>query len=296
MSPYVLVPILIGLWAMLFAYVLTRSNGNILRERLKKNGSQTSFASAYHALVALLKPVSTKNLENSKSKDKIRVFLQALGSSSTDEDIIEFENTRLFTLLIVFVFCAILLFVYFNTTSVSVAIFFCYIAYKYPEFKVQKLVAKRRQEFLRYFPDAIDLLSVCVEAGLGIDAAIERVALEFGDLSSAVSSEFGRLAKDTMSGLSREDALKNMSNRVKSQDLQSFAALLIQSEKMGTSIAQSLKVYCETLRTRKKQRIQELVQSASAKMTIPMILFLIPALFLVILYPAVIKIMENMVK
>ena len=91
-----------------------------------------------------------------------------------------------------------------------------------------------------------------------------------------------------------EEALKNMSKRVNNQDLQSFCAMLVQSEKMGTSVAQSLRVYCDSLRIRKKQRIEELVQSASTKMTIPMILFLLPALFIVILYPAVIKIMENM--
>ena len=168
------------------------------------------------------------------------------------------------------------------------------MTYKYPEYQIMKHIKKKQKEFIKYFPDAVDLLSVCVEAGLGVDGAIERVASEFSELSKAVSSEFKRLSGDVMSGLPREEALKNMAKRINTNDLQSFTAMLVQSEKMGTSVAQSLRVYCETLRTRKKQRIEELVQSASTKMTIPMILFLLPALFIVILYPAVIKIMENM--
>ena len=293
MRPEIL-PILIGLWAFWMINLFYDPDDNFVRKRLKKTGGKSNLKNAYNNLTRFLKPVSIKNISNKVSKKKIHELLYAYGVASGDDDILEFENKRLFKLLIVVIFCAIVLFLYFNTLTASIAIFICYFTYKYPEYKILKLIKKKQKEFIKYFPDAIDLLSVCVEAGLGVDSAIERVASEFDGLSKAVSSEFNRLSKDVMSGLPREEALKNMSKRVNSQDLQSFIAMLVQSEKMGTSIAQSLRIYCDTLRTRKKQRIEELVQSASAKMTIPMILFLLPALFIVILYPAIIKIMENM--
>lgn len=289
-----ILPILIGLWFGYFIYILQSDDDNFIRKRLRKASGKIKKRSLYDAFADILKPFSTKNIANQVSKNKIHTMLYSLGVSSSDEDVLEFENRRLFSLLIAFIFCVLYLLFSFNITSVSCVLVVCFVVYKYPEYRIQKIIEKKRKEFTRFFPDAIDLLSVCVEAGLGVDGAIERVAQEFSELSKAVSSEFTRLSKDVMSGLSREDALKNMAKRIDTQDIRSFCAMLVQSEKMGTSIAQSLKVYCDSLRTRKKQRIEELVQSASAKMTIPMILFLLPALFIVILYPAVIKIMENM--
>ncbi len=292
--PPEIIPILLGLWAFWIINIFYDPNENFVRQRLRKTGGKSRRKSLYNNFSKLLKPISIKSISNKVFRKKIHELLYSYGVASSDDDILEFENRRLFRLLIVVVFCAAMLFLFPNTTTASSSILICYMTYKYPEYQIMKHIKKKQKEFIKYFPDAVDLLSVCVEAGLGVDGAIERVASEFSGLSKAVSSEFNRLSKDVMSGLPREEALKNMAKRVNTSDLQSFTAMLVQSEKMGTSVAQSLRVYCESLRTRKKQRIEELVQSASTKMTIPMILFLLPALFIVILYPAVIKIMENM--
>lgn len=292
--PPEIIPILLGLWAFWIINIFYDPNENFVRQRLRKTGGKSRRKSLYNNFSKLLKPISIKSISNKVFRKKIHELLYSYGVASSDDDILEFENKRLYRLLIVVVFCAAMLFLFPNTTTASSSILICYMTYKYPEYQIMKHIKKKQKEFIKYFPDAVDLLSVCVEAGLGVDGAIERVASEFSGLSKAVSSEFNRLSKDVMSGLPREEALKNMAKRVNTSDLQSFTAMLVQSEKMGTSVAQSLRVYCETLRTRKKQRIEELVQSASTKMTIPMILFLLPALFIVILYPAVIKIMENM--
>ena len=292
--PPEIIPILLGLWAFWIINIFYNPNENFVRQRLRKTGGKSRRKSLYNNFSKILKPISIKSISNKVFRKKIHELLYSYGVASSDDDILEFENIRLYRLLIVVVFCAAMLFLFPNTTTASSSILICYMTYKYPEYQIMKHIKKKQKEFIKYFPDAVDLLSVCVEAGLGVDGAIERVASEFSGLSKAVSSEFNRLSKDVMSGLPREEALKNMAKRVNTSDLQSFTAMLVQSEKMGTSVAQSLRVYCETLRTRKKQRIEELVQSASTKMTIPMILFLLPALFIVILYPAVIKIMENM--
>ena len=292
--PPEIIPILLGLWAFWIINIFYNPNENFVRQRLRKTGGKSAKKTLYNNFSKLLKPISIKSISNKVFRKKIHELLYSYGVASSDDDILEFENIRLYRLLIVVVFCAAMLFLFPNTTTASSSILICYMTYKYPEYQIMKHIKKKQREFIKYFPDAVDLLSVCVEAGLGVDGAIERVASEFSGLSKAVSSEFNRLSKDVMSGLPREEALKNMAKRVNTSDLQSFTAMLVQSEKMGTSVAQSLRVYCESLRTRKKQRIEELVQSASTKMTIPMILFLLPALFIVILYPAVIKIMENM--
>lgn len=292
--PPEIIPILLGLWAFWIINIFYNPNENFVRQRLRKTGGKLRRKSLYNNFSKLLKPISIKSISNKVFRKKIHELLYSYGVASSDDDILEFENRRLYRLLIVVIFCAAMLFLFPNTTTASSSILICYMTYKYPEYQIMKHIKKKQKEFIKYFPDAVDLLSVCVEAGLGVDGAIERVASEFSELSKAVSSEFNRLSKDVMSGLPREEALKNMAKRINTNDLQSFTAMLVQSEKMGTSVAQSLRVYCETLRTRKKQRIEELVQSASTKMTIPMILFLLPALFIVILYPAVIKIMENM--
>ncbi len=292
--PPEIIPILLGLWAFWIINIFYNPNENFVRQRLRKTGGKSRRKSLYNNFSKLLKPISIKSISNKVFRKKIHELLYSYGVASSDDDILEFENRRLYRLLIVVIFCAAMLFLFPNTTTASSSILICYMTYKYPEYQIMKHIKKKQKEFIKYFPDAVDLLSVCVEAGLGVDGAIERVASEFSGLSKAVSSEFNRLSKDVMSGLPREEALKNMAKRINTNDLQSFTAMLVQSEKMGTSVAQSLRVYCESLRTRKKQRIEELVQSASTKMTIPMILFLLPALFIVILYPAVIKIMENM--
>lgn len=292
--PLEIIPIILGLWAGWVVFIFGGSEDNFLRERLKKTGGSVRKKRIFANLAHILKPISIKNIANSVMRKKLHALLYSYGVASSDDDILEFESQRLLALLIVVIFSAVILFFSFSTLTLYCVIIVCFLTYKYPEYRIVNLTKKKQREFTKFFPDALDLLSVCVEAGLGIDGAIEKVAQEFSELSKEVSFEFTRLSRDVMSGLSREDALKNMAKRVNTQDLHSFCAMLIQSEKMGTSVAQSLRVYCDTLRTRKKQRVEELVQSASTKMTIPMILFLLPALFIVILYPAVIKIMENM--
>ena len=236
--PPEIIPILLGLWAFWIINIFYDPNENFVRQRLRKTGGKSRRKSLYNNFSKLLKPISIKSISNKVFRKKIHELLYSYGVASSDDDILEFENKRLYRLLIVVVFCAAMLFLFPNTTTASSSILICYMTYKYPEYQIMKHIKKKQKEFIKYFPDAVDLLSVCVEAGLGVDGAIERVASEFSGLSKAVSSEFNRLSKDVMSGLPREEALKNMAKRVNTGDLQSFTAMLVESEKMGTSVAQ----------------------------------------------------------
>ena len=111
-----------------------------------------------------------------------------------------------------------------------------------------------------------------------------------------MGGEFHRIAKDMLSGVSKQDALKGLSERVQNKDIQAFVAVIIQADKMGASIASSLSISADSLRTKRKQRLEALVGAASTKMTIPLVLCLLPATFAVVLTPAIIQVVESLGK
>jgi len=241
-------------------------------------------------LQQMLAPLSKKNAQSSDYITKSKKLLLQAGYASTEEDVIKYDTRKLVSTFIVAIFCAALLFMSFSLSTMTIAILMLYVVYKLPDMKLKREIKRRQAEFMKYLPDAVDLLTICVQAGLGLDASFEKVADEFKLTSKTVSDEFIRLNKDILSGLNREDAYKNLILRNENQDLQSFVALLIQTDRLGTSITQSLGAFCDTMRTRKRQRIEELAQMASTKMTIPMVLFMLPAIFIIIMYPAIQKI------
>jgi tight adherence protein C len=166
------------------------------------------------------------------------------------------------------------------------------IGFRLPDMKVKNIAKKRATEITYSLPDSIDLLTVCVEAGLGLDSALTRVATEQQLSSPILSEELKRVGKDILAGVPRTDAFKNLSRRNASPELRSFVALLIQSDKLGTSIAQSLKIYSDSLRNKRKQKAEQQAAQASIKMTIPLVLFILPATFIVILAPAALSIVK----
>lgn len=292
---YLLIPLLFAIWGTYVAFIFLEKEESFLRIRIKNAGKKykTQSRKLLDNLLDAMKPLTAGNIKNINVKNKIKELLVRVGAPSSEDDILDFENRRLMVVLFVSVFCAVLLTVYrLNQVVVCISCVAVYLAYKYPEIRINKMIKVRERDFEKNFPDAIDMLSVCVEAGLGLDSAIERVGREFKAFSPTIGYEFIRLSQDVSSGIPRSDALKNLTKRIRCKDLQSFVALLLQSETMGTGVVQPLSVYCDTLRSRKKQRVEELVQTSSAKMTIPMVLFLLPAMFIVILYPSIIKLLE----
>ncbi|MFH0703308.1 MAG: type II secretion system F family protein [bacterium] len=137
------------------------------------------------------------------------------------------------------------------------------------------------------------MLTICVEAGLGLDAALTRVAQEQKRTSPILAKEFGRVSKDILSGISRQEAFRHLAMRNNVADLKSLVALLIQTDKLGTSVAQSLRIYSDTVRTRRRQRIETIAAKASVKMVIPLVLFILPAMFIIILTPAALSLIQN---
>lgn len=151
-------------------------------------------------------------------------------------------------------------------------------------------IAKRRETIRDSFPDALDLLTVCVEAGMGLDAAINRVAKEIELDSKILSDELTLMNLELRAGKSRRDALKNLAMRTDLEDVKSLVTLLIQADKLGTSVSQALRVYSDTFRTKRYMKAEEMAAKIPVKLTLPLILFIFPALLVTIMGPAFIQI------
>jgi tight adherence protein C len=141
--------------------------------------------------------------------------------------------------------------------------------------------------------DALDLMVVCVEAGLTVDSAMQRVGQELGLVHQALSRELGIAHMETRVGLSRTDALRNLGVRTGNAALQSLAAMLIQADRFGTSIAQALRIHADTLRQNRQYAAEEMAAKASVKMTFPLVLFVFPATFIILAGPTVVKMLQS---
>jgi tight adherence protein C len=153
---------------------------------------------------------------------------------------------------------------------------------------------KRNQQALTYgLADALDLMVVCVEAGLTVDGAMQRVAQDLTIAHPSISRELGIAHMETRVGLSRGEALRNLGTRTGNEPLQSLAAMLIQADRFGTSIAAALRVHSDTLRQNRQRAAEENAAKASVKMSFPLVLFIFPATFIVLIGPTIINLMNS---
>jgi tight adherence protein C len=152
--------------------------------------------------------------------------------------------------------------------------------------------ARRRQKtILKSLPDAIDLLTTSVEAGLGIDAALGQVAEK---IKGPIAIEIRRVLRDIAMGSSRKDALKQFAARTQLPDIQQFVNAIVQAEQMGVSLGQVIRVQADQMRVRRRQRAEQQAYKAPVKMVFPLVFFIFPAIFVVVLGPAAIQIMEGL--
>ena len=164
------------------------------------------------------------------------------------------------------------------------------IAYYLPILWLRVVAHYRKKDLYRTFPDAIDLLMVCVEAGLGIDAAISRVSREIFITSPELAKEFKILSLELKTGKSRNTCLKNLALRTNLTDIDNLVSLMIQAEKYGTGVANALRIHAEEMRQRRFSRLEELAAQLPVKLTVPLIFFIFPAFFVVIAGPAAIQV------
>lgn len=164
------------------------------------------------------------------------------------------------------------------------------VGYYLPNVVLSRLVEQRRESLQNALPDALDLMIVCVEAGLGLDAAMNRAAGEIGMRSEALSDELNLLALELRMGVKREQALRNLALRSGVDDISSFVAMLVQADRFGTNVAEALRVQAETMRTHRRLRAEERAAKIPLKLLFPLIFFIFPSLMVVLMGPAMISI------
>ena len=159
-----------------------------------------------------------------------------------------------------------------------------------PVWYVSRRVYLRQERIKRSVPDALDLLVVCVEAGVSLDAAILRVARELSNVHPVLSSELLVVNRKSNAGVPREQALRGLWDRTGVEEVRALVSTMVQSEKWGTSIGTVLQVYAETLRRKRRQAVEKKAATIPVKMLFPLIFFILPALFSVVMGPAIIEI------
>ena len=155
--------------------------------------------------------------------------------------------------------------------------------------------SRRSQEVREQLPDAIDLLEICVSSGMGLEMAWNAVADDFRTVSPILADEMSLATLEMHLGADRAHAMRNMARPTGVEDISSLVATLVQSERFGTSVSQALRTYADALRTERSQRAEEQAEKLAVKLLFPMVLFIFPVMFIVILGPAVIKLHEMFV-
>jgi tight adherence protein C len=164
------------------------------------------------------------------------------------------------------------------------------LGYYLPNLVLSRLVFLRQREIFENFPDALDLMTVCMEAGLGTEAALNRVADDMVHKSEVLSDELRLVNLELRAGAPRDRALRNLAIRTAVEEVDGFVSMIIQAERFGTSIAQSLRVHADMLRTRRRQKAEEAAAKIALKLLFPLIFFIFPSLMLVLMGPAMIQI------
>jgi tight adherence protein C len=164
------------------------------------------------------------------------------------------------------------------------------LGYYLPFMQLKSQIARRQDSITKSLPDALDLLTICVEAGLGFEQAMGKVYEKWDD---DLAIAFGRVLQEIQLGKRRGEALRDMSNRMEVSDVTSFVAALIQAEQLGVSVAKILRIQSDQMRVKRRQRAQEKAQQAPVKMMIPMVLLIFPSIWIALMGPAVIILLES---
>jgi len=164
------------------------------------------------------------------------------------------------------------------------------IGFMLPYMLVRSMIDRRKQAIIKKLPDALDLMTICVDAGLTFNAAMQKVDEKWED---PLAIEFGRVIYEMQLGKSRRAALKDMSERIDVPDVTSFIAAVLQAEQLGVGIGKVLRIQSEQMRVRRRQRAEEKAQQAPVKMTFPLVFLIFPSIFVVLLGPAGIQVSRS---
>jgi tight adherence protein C len=180
------------------------------------------------------------------------------------------------------------------TMRLVISLTLAIVGYLLPTFWLRNRLKKRQTKIFHDLPDLLDLMTICVEAGLSLDSAMIKVCDDQQFKKSPLATEIRIATNETRAGKPRLEALRDIGERTMVDDLKSFAAMLVQTEKLGTSLGQSLRIFSDSLRTIRRQRAEEAAAKTTIKLVFPLVFFIFPAILVVILGPAMIRIFRFM--
>jgi len=256
-----------------------------LEELASGRDSEVSERQTFKALIGLVKRVGEKAPRSPRELGSLRLRLVQAGYRR-DEALTIFFGIR--------VVIALGLFTLFSSSvvtrpNITLALAATFMGYLLPGMVLARLAKRRAHRIRLSLADALDLLVVSVEAGLGLDQALSRVGSELAFAYPDLSDELRLVNLELRAGKARAEALRNLADRTGVDDLNSLVTMLIQTDKFGTSVAQSLRVYSETLRTKRRQRAEEAAAKTGVKMVFPLVFCIFPAVWVVTIGPAAIK-------
>jgi tight adherence protein C len=265
------------------AVAIDRRLEELTTGRARDDGEEPK--SRFESLVGLVKRVGEKAPRSPKELGTLRLRLVQAGYRREE------AMTVFFGIRIVF---ALMLFVLFATPvvmqpNILLGLGGLGIGYILPGMLLARLAKRRAHRIQLSLADALDLMVVSVEAGLGLDQALQRVGNELAFAYPDLSDELRLVNLELRAGKARPEALRNLADRTGVEDLGSLVTMLIQTDKFGTSVAQALRVYSETLRTKRRQRAEEAAAKTGVKMVFPLVFCIFPAIWVVTIGPAAIK-------
>ncbi|BEP27725.1 type II secretion system F family protein [Helicovermis profundi] len=269
------------------------SNSFMIEKRVKKLSENTSISNESfneRIMSPFIKNISTMftKLISKNRYNKIKLRIESLGISKKEEVkfwIYKKNMTSILGFIIAFVFAYILNKNIINSLILSIFIFI--LVNVIFNFYLSRKISIRKKKIIRDLPFVLDLILVSVEAGLSFDGAINRVV---DSVKSELSIEFEKTLKEIKMGIPRKKSLKNLSLRCDSKEIYSFVTSIIQADELGVSIGKVLRIEASQLRERRKQIAREKAMKAPVKMLIPLIIFVFPSIFIIILGPALINI------
>jgi tight adherence protein C len=271
------------------AFVLVPSRAAAIDRRLEEvlghRDEQTDAKPRFQGLLAFVKRVGEKVPRSPKELGSLRLRLVQAGYRR-DDALTVFFGIRICAALGLFgVFATSIV----GRPNILLALGGLGLGYILPGMALARLAKRRAHKIRLALADMLDLLVVSVEAGLGLDQALMRVSSELATAYPELSDELRLINLELRAGKPRPEALRNMADRSGVDDLSSLVTMLIQTDKFGTSVAQSLRVYSDTLRTKRRQRAEEAAAKTGVKMVFPLVLCIFPAIWIVTIGPAAIK-------
>jgi tight adherence protein C len=281
-----------SLIVMAAAYALMPKRASAIDRRIEELTAARESAPAerkvLQAMVGMVKRVGERAPINPKELGQLRLRLVQAGYRRS-EAVTVFFGIRVMLALGLFLLLSSSLVMRPNIPIALAGVGFGYIA---PGMVLARLAKRRARRIQLSLADALDLLVVSVEAGLGLDQALTRVGDELSFAYPDLSDELRLVNLELRAGNPRSEALRNLADRTGVDDLNSLVTMLIQTDKFGTSVAQSLRVYSETLRTKRRQRAEEAAAKTGVKMVFPLVFCIFPAIWVVTIGPAAIKFVQ----